>query len=316
MTDRDDSLQKVIVIAGPTASGKTDWALKLAKEFNGEIIAADSRQIYKKMTIGTAKPDGEWRWQASWNGLRRTYYVDDVPHHLIDIVDPGKRFTVAEFRDRAMKYIKMAHKNGRVPFVVGGTGLYISTLVNNLHIPRVAPNKQLRKSLEEKTCEQLMGLLENLDPEAAKTIDSHNKRRIIRALEVSILTGEPFSGQRKKGDQMFRFLQLGIDVPREVLYKRIDERVDKMVEKGLVKEIEALMQQKYSWDLSSMSGIGYRQFRSHFENKRSLEECIAHLKTDSHQYARRQMTWFKRDESIYWCKGFEEAHQLVQNFLA
>ena len=162
MNPQHKNLPKVIVILGPTASGKTLTSLKLAKEFNGEIISADSRQIYQKMDIGTAKEAGEWR----RNGLRKTFFVQDIPHHLIDFLNPGKTFTAAQFRDRALKYIKLANKHGRVPMIVGGTGLYISALVDNYQIPRVEANNKLRKSFEEKTTAELVKILTSLDPKA------------------------------------------------------------------------------------------------------------------------------------------------------
>lgn len=308
-------LPKVVAFVGPTAAGKTDWALRLAKKVNGSVISADSRQVYKKMDIGTAKTRGEWEWQANWKGLRRSYFVNGVPHHLIDFLDPGKRFTVAQFRDLAIKYVKLAYKNARVPIIAGGTGLYISSVIDNFRIPRIAPNKKLRDSLEEKTVEQLMVLLHTLDPVAADTIDKKNKRRIVRALEVCILTGEPFSQQKKKGDPMFDVLQIGVDADREVLYERISQRVDKMIERGLVQEIEGLLKQRYSWDLPSMSGIGYRQFRQYFEGNVALEEATRLLKRDTRRYARRQLTWFLRDKRIEWFANYEDAEKRVMEFL-
>ena len=308
-------MQKAVVIVGPTASGKSSWGLDLAKMYNGEIISADSRQTYKKMDIGTAKEIGEWQWQMSWKGWRHIYMVDNIMHHLVDIIDPGKKFTVAEFRDKAIKYIKLAHKNDRTPFVVGGTGLYVSSLVDNLHIPRIAPNKKPRDSLEEKTVEQLMQVLESLDPVAAKTIDKKNKRRIIRALEVCILSAEPFSDQRKKGGQVFNFLQIGIHTPRDVLYDRINNRVDKMIQRGLIQEIEKLLRQKYSWDLPSMSGIGYKQFYDYFNGNGTLEEAVNILKRDTRRFAKRQLSWFKRDKRIVWCQSYKEANERVKEFL-
>ncbi|PIR76509.1 MAG: tRNA (adenosine(37)-N6)-dimethylallyltransferase MiaA [Candidatus Magasanikbacteria bacterium CG10_big_fil_rev_8_21_14_0_10_42_10] len=311
MDTEHKKLPKLIVILGPTAAGKTSWGLSLAKKYNGEIISADSRQIYKKMDIGTAKPKGEWK----RNGLRRSYMIDDIAHHIIDIVDPGKRFNVAEFRDKAVKYVKLIRKGGRVPFVIGGTGLYISSLVDNLHIPRIGPNKKLRQSLEEKSMEELHALFERMDPEGAKTIDKYNKRRLLRALEVCILSGEPFSIQKKKGEPLFNVLQIGITVPREELYARIDTRVDDMIKQGLVKEVEQLLKQKYSWQLPSMSGVGYKQFRGYFEEGTTIDACIALLKRDTRRFARRQLTWFRRDDRIQWCSTFEEAETLVINFL-
>ncbi|MFZ2189520.1 MAG: tRNA (adenosine(37)-N6)-dimethylallyltransferase MiaA [Candidatus Magasanikiibacteriota bacterium] len=311
MREETKQLQKLIVIVGPTASGKTNWALRLAQKFNGDIISADSRQIYKKMDIGTAKEPGEWR----RNGLRKTYYIEDVPHHLVDFLDPGKAFTVAEFRDKAVKYVKMAHEVDKMPLLVGGTGLYVHSLVENLQIPRIPPNKKLRDSLEEKNNEELMTWLTSLDPKTAETVDPNNKRRLIRALEVCILSGIPFSEQQIKGDPLFDILEIGIEVERETLYERIDNRVQKMFDLGLIKEVEILLKQKYSWELPSMSGIGYRQFKEYFEKKISLDEVKENLKHDTRRYAKRQMTWFRRDEKIKWCKEYEEAEKLVEEFL-
>ncbi len=311
MREETKKLPKLIVVLGPTASGKTGWSLRLAEKIGGEIIGADSRQIYKKMDIGTAKTEGEWR----RNGLRRSYMVGDIPHHMIDIIDPGKTFNVAEFRDKAMKYTKVAQKAGRIPMLVGGTGLYISALVDNFIIPRIEPNKQLRTSLEEKSLEELHALLDRMDQETAATIDRKNKRRIIRALEVCILSGEPFSQLKQKGEPLFDVLQIGMDVPKETLYERINERVDDMVKRGLVKEVELLRKQKYAWHLPSMSGVGYRQFRGYFEGTETLDDCIEILKRDTRRFARRQMTWFRRDKTIVWCKNYEEAEGYIQHFL-
>jgi len=241
--------------------------------------------------------------------------VEDIPHHIIDIIDPGKRFSVAEFRDKAVKYVKLIHKNNKIPIVVGGTGLYISSLVDNFHIPHVSPNKKLRQSLEEKPMDELFVLFQRMDPEGAKVIDKQNKRRLLRALEVCILSGEPFSQQKKKGEPLFDILQIGITVPREELHTRIDARVDQMIKLGLVKEVDLLLKQKYSWELPSMSGVGYRQFQEYFEKVKSLDECIDLLKRDTRRFARRQLTWFRRDSSIKWCTSLEEADVLVQSFL-
>jgi len=312
MDTNNKKLPKLVVILGPTAAGKTSWGLRLAKELNGEIIGADSRQIYKKMDIGTAKPEGEWK----RNGLRRSYMVDDVPHHIIDILDPGKQFSVAEFRDKAVKYVKLIQKNKKVPLLVGGTGLYISALVDNLHIPRVSPNKKLRQSLEEKSVAELFELFEKMDPEGAKEIDKKNKRRLLRALEVCIMSGEPFSAQKKKGDPLFDVLQIGVEVDRDELYARIDTRVDDMIKQGLVKEVGQLMKQKYAWHLPSMSGVGYRQFQEYFDGEKNIDECIDLLKRDTRRFARRQLTWFRRDKRIEWFSEYEQAKRRIQDFLA
>lgn len=304
-------LPKLIVILGPTASGKTAWGVELAKIFNGDVISADSRQIYQKMTIGTAKPRGEWR----WDGLGRSYFVEGIRHHLVDFLNPGKTFSAAEFRDQAVKYIKTAHKNGRIPMIVGGTGLYISALVDNFIIPAVEPNPKLRQSLQEKSATELFELLERMDTQTAAVIDRNNKRRLIRALEVCIMTGESFFGQQKKGEPLFDILEIGIDVDRDLLHTRINDRSDKMTADGLVQEIEVLLKQKYSWVLPSMNGIGYRQFQGFFKGEIDLARATELLKYDTWHYARRQLTWFRRDKRINWVKSTSEAKELVEAFL-
>lgn len=305
------ALPKLIVLLGPTASGKTSWSLQIAKDIDAEIVSADSRQIYKKMDIGTAKAGGDWRWR----NFKKTYVVDDVSHYLMDFLNPGKTFNVAEFRDQAVKHIKQIHKQGKVPMLVGGTGLYISSIIDNYEIPRVPPNKKLRSSLEEKTNDELVHLLKNLDPVSAKKLDVRNKRRLIRALEVTIFTGKPFSEQQVKRDPLFDTLILGIDVPRPILYDRIDHRVDEMMQEGLEKEVRALVRQKYSWELPSMQGIGYRQFRPYLEGKASLDEVVDLLKRDSRRFARRQMTWFRRNKNIVWVKTLKDAQKHITSFL-
>jgi len=311
MSEEVKSLSKVIVIVGPTASGKTDWGLRLAKKYNGEIIMADSRQVYKKMDIGTAKEPGEWK----RIGLHKIFHIQDIPHHLVDFLDPGKFFTVTEFKSEAIKYINDAIKKGHTPIVAGGTGLYIHGLVDNLQVPKVAPNKKLRDSLEKKSSDELMQWLEKLDPVTAQTVDRLNKRRVVRALEVCMISGIPFSEQQKKGEPLFNFLQIGIEVPREVLFERINHRMDKMMQLGLLKEVENLIKQKYSWDLPSLSGIGYRQFKPYFDGEANLEQVVEWLKRDSRRYAKRQLTWFKRDPRIKWVTEYEEAEKLVEEFL-
>lgn len=304
-------LQKLVVVLGPTASGKTNWSLKMSKKFDIEVISADSRQIYKDMTIGTAKENGEWR----RNGLRKTFFVEDVPHHNIDFLNPGKKFTVAEFRDRSVKYIKMAHKNNKIPFLVGGTGLYISSVVDNFHIPKIEENKQLRKSFEEKSLAELLNLLEKIDPKSFETIDKKNKRRVMRALEVAIISGESFIEQKKKGDKLFNTLQIGVLWNRDELYERINKRIDQMVEKGLIDEIKFLLKKGYNWNLNSMSGIGYRQFKDYLEGKDTLENAIEKLKRDTRRFAKRQLTWFRRDKDIKWFENYDEAEKEVEKFL-
>jgi len=309
--NENKQLPKLIVILGQTASGKTDWSLYLAKKFSGEIISADSRQIFKKMDIGTAKTLGEWRRE----GFKKTYYVNDIAHYLIDFLDPGKYFTSAEFHDQSIKYAKLIHRKNKTPFVVGGTGLYIQALVDNFKMPRIAPNKKLRRSFEEKSIEDLLEWLKQVDPISAEIIDVKNKRRLIRALEVSILSGEPFSSQQKMGEPLFNILQIGIKIEKEDLHKNIEKRIDEMVNQGIVNEIKCLLKQSYSWDLPSMSGVGYRQFREHLEGKESLEQALEKLKQETKHFAKKQLTWFKRDSRIHWTRTVEEAEELIVKFL-
>lgn len=309
--EENKKLQKLVVILGPTASGKSSWSLKFSEKIPLEVISADSRQIYKYMNIGTAKEKGEWR----RNGIRKTFFVGDVAHHNIDFLNPGKKFTVAEFRDRSIKYIKLAHKNNKIPFLVGGTGLYISSVVDNFHIPKIEENKQLRKSFETKSNEELLDLLRKIDPKSVENIDTKNKRRITRALEVAIISGESFIEQRKKGDNLFDTLQIGVLWKREELYKRINDRIDSMIENGLLEEINFLLKKGYSWNLNSMNGIGYRQFKDYFEGKEKLEDAVERLKRDTRRFAKRQITWFKRDSRIKWFETFEEAQDAVNKFL-
>lgn len=306
-------LPKLVVILGPTASGKTDLSLALAQKFNGEIICADSRQIYKKMDIGTAKVPGRWHYHPQTK--ERVFIYEKIPHYLIDFVDPGEEFTLAQFKQMAADQIYEITKRNKLPLLVGGTGLYIHAVVDNLLIPIVPPNKKLRLSLEKKSNEKLLAMLTKFDPLTAKTVDPNNKRRIVRALEVCIWTGRPFSEQQKKGEPLFKTLQIGLQVPRPELHQRINHRVDKMMKAGLLQEARALVKQKYGWHLPSMSGIGYRQLGYFIKGEMSLNKAIEILKRDTRRYARRQITWFRRDKRIYWVNDGKTAEKLIREGL-
>ncbi len=325
-----NDLPKLIVVCGPTASGKTDLAVALAKKFNGEIINADSRQIYKEMNIATAKPVkvassklSSQGGSASGDAKRSSggqvasydeYLVDDIPHYLLDVVEPDESFTLADYKDKALKAIKEIIKKGKIPFLVGGTGLYIRALVDNLEIPKVEPNLALRKELESKTLEELILMLKENDPDSFEKIDLQNPRRVIRALEVVLSTGESFFNQQKKGKPLFNVLQIGLKLERKNLYDRINSRCERMIETGLLQEAKRLAQ-KYSWDLPSMSGIGYRQMRDYIEGKMSLDEVLDWFKKDTRHYAKRQMTWFKKDERIHWIENERQAEKLIAEFI-
>jgi tRNA dimethylallyltransferase len=305
-----NKLPKIIVILGPTASGKTDLGLSLAKKYNGEIISADSRQIYKKMDIGTAKTKGEWVNDSS------VYVVEGIPHHLMDIVNPDADFTLADFKKIAIDCINDILKRRKTPIVVGGTGLYMWALIDNLDIPKTQPNNELRTELETKSLVELVSMLIEKDPESATKIDLKNPRRVIRALEVVMSTGQSFFDQRTKSNPLFDTLQIGLDVPKEELFKRINSRVDKQIEAGLVEEVKQLVSDGHAWNLPSMSGIGYRQIGLYLRGEKTLVEAIEILKQNTRQYAKRQMTWFKKDKRIQWVKNVEEAEGLVKKFIS
>jgi tRNA dimethylallyltransferase len=298
---------KLIVILGLTASGKTEWAIKLAQKFSGEIISADSRQIYRGMNIGTAKPLNK----------------EGIPHYLIDVVNPDGEWTLAQFQRMAREKIEDIQQQGKIPFLVGGTGLYIQAVVDNLEIPKVAPSQALRKKLEQKSTQELFEDLKRLDPKTAENIDSKNKRRLIRALEVIIISRASFVSAKKIGESLFETLQIGIRISQEKIYKRIDKRVEEQIEQGLESEVKKICEElsqklpeEKIWQLPSMSGICYQEFKGYLEGKIDLAEVIKLIKLHNRQYARKQITWFKRDKRIHWVTKFEEAEDLIRNFLS
>lgn len=313
-------LPKLIVILGPTASGKTDLAIKLAKKFNGEIICADSRSIYKGLDIGTAKPMGKESKIMNYESR----IVNEIPHYMIDIVNPDQEFTVAQFKQIAVNIIKSINKRHKIPFLVGGTGLYISSIVNNLDIPRVAPDKKLRKKLEKdaenRGIDYLWQKLIKLDPDAADFVQKQNLRRIIRALEVCLATGKQFSKLRKKGKPLFNTLQIGIKTNKKILQNKIDKRTNKMIKMGLIQEVKELIK-KYPKNPPSFAAIGYQEIIPYLENQDHLDtECLSkiveEIKKNTRRYARRQMTWFKQDKKIKWTQNYQEAEKLVKEFLS
>ena len=336
------TLKPLIAILGPTASGKTELALRLARKFNGEIVNADSRQVYREMDIGTGKiiitpiyslsfprkrestvtfgvpmPTSIYtmlhsiKWIPAYAGMTKE---NNTPTHLIDIINPDEDFSLAQYKKLAISKIRDIQKRGKIPFLVGGTGLYVSAVVDNLEIPKVAPDKKIRERLDKLDSKKLFSQLKKVDLKSAEIIGENNKRKMIRALEVYEITGRPFSIQQAKGKPLFNVLQIGIKMEREKLYKKIDQRVDEMIKAGLVKEVEGLAK-KYSFSLPSMSGIGYQEIGLYLENKISLADAVQKIKFRTHQYARRQMTWFKRDEKIEWVEDYREARILVSEFL-
>lgn len=300
----ENYLPKIIVIVGPTASGKTDLSIKLAKKLGGEIISADSRQIYKGMDIGTAKLSPE--------------ETKEIKHYLINIKNLDEDYTVAEYKKDAIKAINKIIKRGKVPILVGGTGLYIKAITDNLEIPSVKPNPALRKKLENKIkkhgLEAVYRELLKLDPESAYIVDGKNPRRVIRALEVAILTKKPFSAQRKKGKQLFDALKIGIKISDTELQKRIGKRVDGMIKKGLFNEVKKLVK-KYGERQIAFDAIGYKEMISYLKKEIFLAEAVDLIKKNTRAFAKRQMTWFRKDKEIKWIPNKNEVIPLVRKFL-
>lgn len=305
-------LPKIIAVVGPTGSGKTALGINLAKKFNGEVISLDSRQIYKEMNIGTAKIGGIW--QKDSMGLD-FLDVEGVPHYGIDLITPDQIYSVAEFKEYAVKIIENILQRGHLPILVGGTGLYFKAIIENLTIPKIAADDELRASLENKSLEELAEELKKVDKESYKIIDLKNKRRIVRALEVFYLSGQGFSTQQTKGDRLFNVLKLGLNVEREKLYERLDKRVEEQFEQGLIDETKSLIKMGYNDNLPSMTGIGYKEVGMYLKEEISMDKAKELIKFRTHDYVRRQETWFKKDSEIKWIEP-NEAEELVRKFLA
>lgn len=291
-------LPKLIVIFAPTASGKSDLAIRIAKEKNGEVVSADSRQIYRGMDIGTAKEplDKDQRDFKPDPAVKHLYYglVRKVPHYMIDILNPNESYTLANYKKDAIKVIDNIIKRGKTPILAGGTGLYIQAVTENLKIPKVKPNLDLRKELSNKDVDELKKIYQQLDPKGYKKIDSNNKRRLVRAIEVTKATELPFSQQVKKDKPKYEIEELDIEISREELYQRINDRVDQMIEGGLIEEVKSLIK-KYPQNLPAFSGIGYKEIIQYLGGEIDQEDAIDLIKINSRRYAKKQMTWIRRD---------------------
>jgi len=275
---------KVIAIAGPTASGKTQMAIDLAKQIDGEIISADSRLVYKGFDIASAKPTLEER--------------ENIPHYLIDIVEPDYDYSVADFYDDAKKAINKIISHGKTPIVAGGTGLYFRVLLETYALPRVEANPDLRNELDNRETEDLLEELRNLDRESYEVLKTANKRRIVRALEVTKILGIPFSKASAQKEPEFEVEWRMPNIPsREWLYDRINRRVDIMVEQGIVKETENLLA-KYGRIKNIVSTIGYKEIISYLDGETSLDEATDKLKQHTRNYAKRQLTWFRKNPAL------------------
>ncbi len=293
----------LIVIAGPTASGKTALSVELAKRLGGEIVSADSMQIYKYMNIGTAKPTEEEK--------------QGIPHYMMDFKEPSENFSVADYCDMAHKVIEDIHKRGKLAIVVGGTGLYIDSLVNNVDFSDGEADTEIRAELEDMAMrlgnEAVHAELMKIDPETAEKYHPNNLRRIIRAIEFYKTTGMTLSAHAKiEKPSRYDCIYFCIDWEREVLYDRINRRVDIMIEDGLLDEVSALLKKGYDKNLTAMQGIGYKEFYSYFDGSASLDETLELIKMNSRRYAKRQLTWFRRNKDIHWLSAGEALSEAIK----
>lgn len=290
-------LSKLIVILGPTASGKSDLAVKLAKKYKGEIISADSRQVYKGLDIGSGK--------ITKKEMR------GIPHYLLDVADPKRKFTVAQYQKLAQKAIATISKKGKKPFLVGGTGFYIQSVVDNIVIPDVKPNWQLRKKLEKLSAEKLFSMLKKLDPKRAKTIDKHNKVRLVRAIEIVKITKKPVPAFQTS--QKYQVLELGVKKSKEELKKSIHKRLFKRL-KGIIQEVKNLRKNGLSFKRLEELGLEYRYIALYLQKKIGYEEMVEKLESEINQFSKRQMTWFKRGKRIHWISSQKKAEKLIEKF--
>lgn len=300
----------VIVIVGPTGTGKSRLAIVLAQRFDGEIINADSRQIYRYLNIGTAKPSPA--------------EMAQVPHHLFDILNPDQEFSLAEYLMVVKKTIEEIYGRHKIPFLVGGSGQYIWALLEGWSIPAVKPDYELRKRLSEYASQYgvdyLYEMLVQKDPAAAASIDRRNIRRVIRALEVSQSSPVPFSSLKTKKEPDYHRLIIGLTADRDVLYQRVDSRVDEMIKAGLISEVEKILEMGYSLELQPLQSIGYKQIGKFLKGEISLDQAVDLIKTETHRYIRHQYAWFKlNDRRINWFNiqsdVLFEISTLVGNFL-
>ena len=277
---------KIIAIVGATASGKTAYAVELAKQINGEIISADSRLVYKGMNIGTAKPVLD--------------EMQGIPHYMIDIVEPDINYSAGLYAKEAKKHVNDILSRGKIPIVAGGTGLYFRILLENYDLPDVEPDYKLREELSKLSFDELSHILSDLDKNALNTLERNDKKKIIRYIEIVKLTGLPISKACGKNDNNeFDVEWIGLNFPREELYERINKRVDLMVEQGLVEETKYLLK-KYGRIPNIVDTIGYKEIISYLDGEFTLDEAKNKLKQNTRNYAKRQLTWFRKNENINW----------------
>jgi len=289
---------KIIIVLGPTASGKSALAVYLAKKFNGEIISADSRQVYKGLDIGTGK-------------ITKKEMLG-ITHHMLDIAHPSRRYSVSRYKKGADKRIKEIIDKGKLPIVCGGTGFYIQAIVEGLVLPEVKPNKKLRQELNKKSTDQLFKILQKLDSRRSKEIDSKNPRRLVRAIEIAMAIKKVPKIVRR---EEYNTLEIGISTKMEILKKKINKRLLYRMKKGMIAESRHIRQKGLSWKRFDELGLEYRYIGKYLQRKISKKEMLDELNKEIINYAKRQMTWFKRDHKIHWVQTKKEATSLTKNFL-
>ncbi len=297
---------KIIVVLGPTASGKSDLAVKIAKKFKGEIVSADSRQVYRGMDIGTGKVENE-------SSKKDVFIHQGIIHHCIDIASPKRRFSVAQYQKAAQKSINDILKREKLPILCGGTAFYIKALVEGISLPEALPDWSLRKELNKKNKQELYSMLRNLDPERAKNIEKDNPRRLIRALEIVIQTDKPVPEIKK--NYQYNPLFIGTKIDREKLNKRIEKRLDERLKQGMIDEVDKLRGSGLSWQRIKSFGLEYKWLAKYLQKEISYQEMHESLLRDIIKFSKNQMAWWKNDPGIEWIEKNQDALNLVKNFI-
>jgi len=295
---KNKNLKKIVVILGPTASGKTDLSIKLAKKFNGEIVSADSRQVYEGMDIGTGKITKK--------------EMEGIPHYLLDVASPNRKFSVAQYQKLALKNIDKILKKGKIPFLVGGSPFYIYSVLEAWTFPKLKPDWKLRKRLEKKSCEELFNVLKKIDSERARNIDGKNKRRLVRAIEIAKKLGKV---PLLKKEIKFNSLILGIKKSKQEIKGLIEKRLDKRLKQGMIEEVRRLRRQGISWKRLESFGLEYKWIALYLQKKIDHLEMVSSLQKDTEHFAKRQMTWFEKDKNTKWIISYEKAKNLLRDFL-